>query len=215
MKRMFGLLVGMLTVALLAGGALAQDSTEIRHPTARKALIRAQQETRKAEQVYRQALIRIHRDLVRELEQAKREAMQSHLLEEANAIQAAIDAARQELDRLEGKPVMQTFTIDAAQSWQPTIEVRAGQRVEIVARGRWTASKNSPAFTSGPDGIPHPRTKVHSYYLEGRLAGTTFPIGSKHTFIADTNGTLEMQQAETGSRDDNEGSVSVSIRISE
>lgn len=205
-------LASIVIVALLAGMALAQDGQAIRHPAARKALARAEQDQRKAEQVYRQELTRIQRTLIGELEQAKADAMKRQMLDEANAIQQAIDAARQELDRLEGKPVVQTFEIDAAQSWQPTVEVRAGQRIEIAARGQWcgnTASRASRTF--GPDGIEN-IAKPYGW-LEGKIGdGRAFRVGSSFSFVAEADGMLYLQMHDA-IKSDNDGAISVRVRI--
>ncbi len=207
-------LIVAVIVALAGGVIVAQQQVSPRSPAARKALERRDYAVRKAEQEYRRALAEAHRTLIADLETAKAAAMKANQLDEANAIQAAIDAAQADLDAAMGKAQTRTFEIDAARNWQPTVEVRAGQRVEIVSRGRWTAAKSNPAFMSGPEGIPHPRTKVHSYYLEGRIGSKQFPIGARTSFVVEEDGVLDMRQNETGSRDDNEGSVSVTVRIS-
>src|SRR5690606_5268952 len=97
MKRL--LAIGM--VLTLAVAAVAQDAPKSR--AAQVAITRHDQAMRKAEQEYQRAAIAAKKALIAELEQAKTQAMQAKQLEEANAIQASIDATIAELDRLNGK----------------------------------------------------------------------------------------------------------------
>lgn len=207
--RLIGMIVmvlaGLPTAGVLTAGAAGD---ELRHPSARKAVARAEQETRKAEQVYRQELLRIQRTLISELEQAKADAMQRQLLEEANAIQAAIDAARAELDRLEGKPVVERFEVDSAKDWQDSgVYVNAGEAVRITAVGRWTASTSEPArFTFGPDG-----NGKGLYHLEAKIGnGDAIAVGSRYVISPGQEGPLYFRMRD-GRFDDNAGKLQVVI----
>ena len=195
-----------IIVLLLASLAFAGD--ELRHPPARKALARAEQETRKAEQVYRQELLRIQKALVGELERAKADAMQQQLLDEANAIQAAIDAAQGEVAKLEGKPVVQTFTIDAALPRTPTIDVRSGEKISIRATGRWS---HSPTDKNGygPEGAGRAGSDLGT--LQGQIGnGDPFLVGRGRDFIADADGTLYLFMRDSTPKD-NQGSIQATI----
>lgn len=198
----------ILIISLLFSSvALAEDTAEIRHPTARQALGRAEQETNKAEQVYRQALIRIHKELVRELEQAKREAMQSHLLEEANAIQAAIDQARFKLDRLTGR--LQTFTIEAGKGEHDTVQVQRGDRVRILATGRWDAATNRRGrFAMNVFG----QFGDQWYGPIARIGTQEVRIPGEIEFIAEESGMLRIHLY-GGGVDNDAGRVQVKIRV--
>jgi hypothetical protein len=109
----------LLTVGLvlaLAGMVVAQDAP--RSIAAQRALTRHDQAMRKAEQEYQRAAVAATRELIAELEQAKAQAMQAGQLDEANAIQAAIDEANEELNRLLGKPQALTEEDVAGTRWQ-------------------------------------------------------------------------------------------------
>ena len=122
--------------------------------------------------------------------------------------------ARQELDRLEGKPVVETFTIDAAQSWQPTVEVAEGQVVTIRARGMWCGDTRNPRQTTcGPDGMTKGGELV--YHLEGRVGdGQAFRVGNSARFTAPASGTLSFRMSD-GNHTNNSGSVTVAIELAQ
>ena len=195
----------VLALMILTSFAAAD---ELRHPAARKAIARAEQETRKAEEVYRQELLRIQKALVSELEKAKADAMQRQLLEEANAIQAAIDAAMAELDRLNGKVPSQSLDVAAGVGWVDVTHVKAGQRLKISATGTWCANTtNRERWTFGPEGGVVDGVR---YGLVGQVGDQEFFVGRGLVFTVPADGMLRLRLF-GGATHNDDGGVSVSV----
>jgi hypothetical protein len=202
----------LLTIGLvlaLAGLAVAQDAP--RSIAAQRAITRHDQAMRKAEQEYQRAAVAAKRELIAELEQAKAQAMAANQLDEANAIQGAIDEARRGLDSVLGKAQPQTFSIDATKDWQPTIEVNKGQTVTIRARGTWThfASVREPYDANG---WPDPRNNNRRGALFGRIGTQEFPVGKSARFTAPADGLLELRMNDNDHHD-NAGTLAVIIEV--
>jgi hypothetical protein len=90
--------------------------------------------------------------------------------------------------------------ISARKSWQKTIEVAAGDIIDITAGGKWRAS---PRIVAGPDGGVDPGGDQWGkfrdrFYLQGRLGDEekTFKIGSRFTLRATQAGHLELSMNE-------------------
>jgi hypothetical protein len=86
--------------------------------------------------------------------------------------------------------------ISARKPWQKTLEVAAGDVIDITASGRWRAS---PQIVAGPDGGAISGGDQWGkfrdrFYLQGRLGEDeeVFKIGSKFTFRATKAGYLEL-----------------------
>lgn len=84
--------------------------------------------------------------------------------------------------------------VSARRPWQEVMKVNPGDIIDITASGRWHAS---PQIVAGPDGgIGFGGDQWGKYrerfYLQGRLNGQVFKIGSKYALEAPEAGVLEM-----------------------
>lgn len=210
------------TIVLVFGLSVlvfAQTTDESpRLPAVKNAIKQYEVAAEKARKEYLMALIDLDRRLITDMEGALKQVMQAGNLDEAKRIEAAVLTAKETMgkhqDELRGKAKVQEFTIEAAKSWQPTIEVKKGQRVEVRASGTWNgAVDHGDKGISGPDGTRHPQHGRLTYYLEGKVGeGSAFKIGSRAEFTADTDGPLVMRMNDTN-RPNNSGALSVAISV--
>ncbi len=175
---------------------------------AKRALQKHQQAMKAADQAWQKAATEASRTLIRELESAKATAMKSGSLEEANAIQAAIDSAKEELDRLEGKPVVQTLDVVAGDGWVDVSQVKAGQRIKITASGTWCANTtNREKWTFGPEGAVIDGIQ---YGLMAQVGGREIYIGRGRVIAAPEDGMLRLRLF-GGSVQNDDGQVIVNV----
>lgn len=106
------------------------------------------------------------------------------------------------------------FRIDARTPWQDSVEVHAGDRVVISAKGAW-----STYFGGGPDYICTPDGRGegddHWGYLAARVGdGEPFFAGGNCTFTAESDGMLRFQvRDEPTSLADNMGYLTVTVQV--
>ncbi len=82
----------------------------------------------------------------------------------------------------------------ARKPWQQVLEVSEGDILDITAHGNWRAS---PRIIAGPNGGLGPGGDQHGkysdrFYLQGRLEGEVFKVGSKFTLHVPKDGFLEL-----------------------
>lgn len=193
---------------LIAPIILAEDGAQPRSRPAVTALRKAELAARQAEQVYRQELLRIQRELIRELESAKAQVMRGGTdgsLAEANLIQAAIDAAKAELDRLEGKAL--TVRVDAGSDWISVGNVRQGEKYKTEVTGRWCADvKQRSRYTFTTSGV----VDGTWFGLEGRINdGPTFRLEGGELVIPQS-GALRLKLQGNDPRND-DGDVTITF----
>lgn len=209
------------------GGGGGSDQSDVpRSPRAAAARKRHDDAAAKARQAYLSALIEADRQLIVDLDAAFDAAMQGKLLDEANRIdrakkaaaallkehQAQLAAGGEAVGVAAGGP--RTFNIRADRPWQPTVEVRKGQKLKVTAKGTWCAWVGRRKDTTfGPDGLPG--SGDHYGGLQGRIGdGEPFFIGSSKTLTADRDGPLTMEMADKA-KDDNDGALEVSVSAGE
>jgi hypothetical protein len=101
------------------------------------------------------------------------------------------------------------WAINAVDDWQPTVEIRAGQRVEITAKGTWSVYKIMKEADRGPNG----REGFAGGWLEGKVGdGKVIRIGERHNFVANSDGMLSFRINDTY-REDNDGTLNVTITV--
>ena len=88
--------------------------------------------------------------------------------------------------------------ISARKPWQKVLDLAAGDVVDITATGTWRAS---PQIAAGPDGGVGTGGDEWGnfrdrFYLQGRLDGEVFKIGSRFTLRAPKAGNLELSMNE-------------------
>ena len=106
------------------------------------------------------------------------------------------------------------FRIDAQTSWQDSVELRAGDRVVISAKGAWsTYFGGGPNYICTPDG--RSEGDDHWGYLAARVGnGEPFFAGGNCAFAAETDGMLRFQiHNEPTSLANNMGYLTVSVQI--
>ncbi|MDB5290148.1 MAG: hypothetical protein JWL69_1389 [Phycisphaerales bacterium] len=162
-----------------------------------------------AEKACREAKLLAENKLVEKLKPALVAATKAGNLVEANSIERVMKESKSRAEELRLSPeAPKAFKIEAAEDWQPTVEVQQGQEIRIRAAGKWCANiTKRKSTTFGPDGSDG------SCYLEGRIGdGEAFRIGSSLNFTAKMAGTLEMRMHDSP-RDDNDGALDVGIMM--
>ena len=107
--------------------------------------------------------------------------------------------------------------VSARIPWKKVSDVSVGDIVDITASGTWRAS---PQISAGPDGGLGPGEDQWGrfrdrFYLQGRLGGKVFKIGSRFTLRVSQAGPLELGMNE-GNIDwflNNSGFLDVALSI--
>jgi hypothetical protein len=183
----------------------------------------------RARKAYFQAVIEADRIETKELDDAVIDAMNNHLLDEANRVAAIKKSAEQSLERhlAESREVGSSdvkpawldvlwakhFDVTARDGWQTTVDVQKGCIYRITATGTWTTDFTKGDAGCGPDGVIESGDKAGQrwMYLEGCVgSGLPFAIGAQHIFEAQEDGPLKMEM-----RDwyypDNGGALQVTV----
>lgn len=200
------LLVAGCAAAAAAAAADAPAPSGPKSQPAVAAVRKREKAVEEAERAYRAAVLAAERQAVDELRAAQVAAMKVNNLPEANASDAEIKAAEARIDLLTGKGPAAS-RVQANRGWQPVGKVKAGQRYRVTAKGTWCIDGKYPREnTTGPDG------NGRGGYLEARVGeGKPFRVGSALEFTADADGNLEMEVNDSGSHDDNTGSVDIVV----
>ena len=84
--------------------------------------------------------------------------------------------------------------VSAKEPWQEMLEVTKGDIIDIAASGTWRASQEIVAGPDGGLGLEEDEWGKYSdrFYLQGRLNGVVFKIGSRFTLRVPQAGHLEM-----------------------
>jgi hypothetical protein len=118
------------------------------------------------------------------------------------------------------KPLYQKLfriRVSARKPWQTVLEVAPGDMIDISASGKWRAA---PQIVAGPDGgLGSGEDKWGRYsdrfYLQGRLDGEVFKIGSRFTLRVPRAGHLElgMNEANVDWFRNNSGFLDVALSL--
>lgn len=107
--------------------------------------------------------------------------------------------------------------VSARTPWMKVIQVQPGDMIDILATGKWWAS---PQISAGPDGgvgVGEDRWGRYRdrFYLQGRLDGEVFKIGSRYTLRATKAGVLElgMNEVEVAWFANNSGYLDVALNL--
>ena len=107
--------------------------------------------------------------------------------------------------------------ISARKPWQKVLELAEGDVVDITATGKWRPSPHIPA---GPEGGTGPGGDEWGmfrdrFYLQGRLNGEIFKIGSEFTLRAPKAGDLElcMDEEDVTWYKNNSGFLNVTLSV--
>ena len=102
--------------------------------------------------------------------------------------------------------VARTCKVLAFRQWQPIARVSRGDILDITAKGTWRAG---PQLSADADG------GMHQFYLQGRIGGKAFRIGSKHTLRVEADGILEVGMHERSPElyANNSGFLEVSVTL--
>lgn len=142
------------------------------------------------------------------------------------------DFARMEIENRPGTPLGEPRQVSVAadRGWQSSgVNVEAGQRYEIVARGRYQLNRDQPAWNCEPGGVT-----IHYYHGQplgillaavredspqsSTAGGLVKPsvVGLQTTLVAPRSGTLYFRINDSaGSLSDNQGQARVEIRKTE
>lgn len=187
-----------IAVLFLVTLATAGDAPQTK--AGRLALERYSAAKAKLEADYQTRLTAIKRTLVSELEVAKRSATRTGDLEDAKAIQTILDS-------MTATAATQSFRVDAAKDWQPTVTVKKGQTISIKAEGQW--SNNIAAGTIyGPAGGSYNGEPY--FFLEGRIGSSYIRIDEGWEGAAGADGVLDLRMHDLV-HTDNAGMVTVTI----
>ncbi len=167
-------------LCIVSSLAIAADPPQTK--AGRSAIERYTAARQKLDAEYQAKLAALNRQLATELRAAIKQATRNGDLADAQALQ-------EYLDRLVGRTY--TFQIDAAKDWQPTIEVKAEQKIVIEAEGGWCADVRRPNDrTSTAAGLTV--NGRHIMYLEGRIGtGRPTQLDEYRSIVADADGVLD------------------------
>ncbi len=120
------------------------------------------------------------------------------------------------------QPLKKSVTLQADKMWMDTgINVKRGDTVTITASGRWSNSKGQPTLFIGPNGMGNSwkgiileSSTIGS--LIGKVGSNIFPIGENCSVNSSDTGNLYLSMNDVPMYfDDNVGSLSVNITVSE
>jgi hypothetical protein len=196
-------LATLLVATALCFSALAIEPPETR--AGRPAIKRYAAAKAKLDADYQARLTGLQRQLAVDLRAAIKVATRNGDLADAQALQ-------EYLDKLVGRTY--TFQIDAAKDWQPTIEVKKGQKISIEAEGEWCANTSEGAkATCTADGLMHPVLRKEVWYLEGRIGeGVAERLDTACEFVASEDGVLRLRMNDTD-HSDNSGELYVTVSV--
>ncbi len=134
---------------------------------------------------------------------------------DAQAAQLLRDAGVADVPMLSPRvrPTWQRLRVHADRTWQPALEIRAGDEVAITATGKWhTFWGAGKDHIAGPEG--HGDTPANRYgQLIARVGdGPQFDVLAGITFTADADGELQLA-CHDERRTDNAGYMTVTIQI--
>lgn len=219
-----------LALALLPAVALAQPQAEPAKAPAppdtaryRQAVTRHAEVLRQAEATYLRAGIEADKRLAAELQTALDEAMSAKRLEDANGLEAALRAAKADLEARQARLIdvtakRATVRVSASKGWQTVREVAKGEKISLRAAGDWVYNNTAPdVYRSGPAGregtkdrgpLPTERTGA----LIGRIGEKVFVVGEGLSLTVPESGKLELRinDGDEG-LDDNRGELEVQI----
>jgi hypothetical protein len=218
MLRCTSVVVFRLAPLLLIGGiVLASDAPPAspKSPAARAIVEKHDAAVKKAELAYKQAIHLADKQEAAEAEVAIRAAMNHqdlNAVEELNQIKkAAAEREAEDLTKLDGRA--QTFMIYANKDWQPTIQVKKGQKIAVTAEGKWCYNTDRRRFCTA-DGYKDPAGQGAWGQLQACINGDdAFAVGSRSSFVCSTDGTL-MFRMDDSIRSDNSGILTVSVTAS-
>ena len=193
----------IMIIALLTSSVVVNGDSEIKLPQANEAIAKHDKQVAAAEAAYKQALIKAKTDCVRDLKVALNLTTRKGDLDDANRINAEIGRLQAAIDNLMSKLRKTTYQIPATTMWNKTVRLTKGQAIRVQATGEW--SPNGGKNMKGVDSWP-PRGRIGE--------GKEFPIGADRTFIAETDGVLEIGIDDGNNPNvynDNLGSITVTI----
>lgn len=185
-------------------------------PAAKAARKKLDASLAKADEARRLAYLAAHRQYLKELEASLRTVAASGKADEVARIAAAISEAKQELAKLDKKKQpakAKAGRVYAAKEWQPVMEVKQGQVLQITAGGKWAVSEQA-GHRSGPEGFDVEHDGFRYGTLIARVGDETFAVGTEAKIEIPADGTLEMacHDAE-GGHGNNSGFVEVQIKV--
>jgi hypothetical protein len=194
------------------------DTASPKSPQAASAIKRHDDAAAKAKSIYDRAMTDLDRKLLTDLDAALDSAMKSKNLDEAKRIDAAKHQAQAALERRTNgaaEPPAPTATkgilIRADRDWQPAFRARRGDRLHIVARGRWCGDVGRrPESVCGPGGLVVDGDV--RYCLIGQFEdGKGFAVGTECDVIAPRDGVLSLGMR--GQHNVAQGAVEVLITV--
>jgi hypothetical protein len=200
-------MIRYMFILLIATACIAASpaTPELKSPAARSAFERCQATKRKALDTYLRAEAAAEKQFIEDLDKAKAIAAKQAQAEEIVAIAAVRDEAQARLDLILGQLNGISVKVAANGDWQRVTDVETGQRLKIVAKGKWIGNPKRDAC--GPDGFGE------WYYLEGRIGGgEAFKIGPSSVVEASAAGALEMRMHDDD-QTDNRGELDVSVSV--
>ncbi len=186
-------LIVLIAAVAMGVGAVGDKpiSREFKLPQSRAAKMKYDNAMKKAYEVWRLAAMAADKQYILDLDEAKKAAMRSTNLEEANRVAAVTqDIDTHFRDLLKGpNPHNSTIVkVYAEKEWQPVIKVKKDQKLKIVVAGKWNINTKQTNGLCGPEGRQDGFGK-----LMGKLNDEgDFVVGAGCEWIADADGVLSM-----------------------
>ena len=190
-------------------------ASDVPQPQAMKSIEnKREQAIAQARRVYQQAVLAAERQCVAEYQQAAQTAAKGGNIDLVAALAGAKKMAEKRLEEAQANINGRSFTIYADKDWQPTIDVKKGQKITAQAEGRWCGNVvEGLTATCGPEGMLPLGEHVEWWYLEASVAGgVPVRVNASKAWQADTSGQLCFRMGDS-IHSDNSGSVTVRLTV--
>jgi hypothetical protein len=218
MRHLSPIVLVLLAICIARPSSADEPDATPKSPQVVSAIKRHDEAAAKAKSSYDRAMTDLDKKLLTDLDAALDVAMKSKNLDEAKRIDAAKRQLQTAIDRRStgateppAPPTTKGTLIQADRDWQPAFRAKRGDRLHIVARGRWCGDvSRRPETVCGPGGLVV-EGDVRYCLIAQFEDGKGFAVGTECEVIAPRDGVLSLGMR--GQHNIAQGAVEVMITV--